>query len=114
VRGFQSRFSCDGEVNLSVCALNRTQSLAAILTLITISESMAAIRVTPVPVILKLVEITRGLQACRSVEKQEYSYMNKNHLDALLIFSLLSYYTSTCFGHISSPSSGGRMYIRGK
>jgi hypothetical protein len=37
--------------------------------------------------------------------------MNNNQLDALFIFSLLSYHTSTCFGRINSPSSGGRMYI---
>jgi hypothetical protein len=38
-------------------------------------------------------------------------FMNNNQLNALFIFSLLSYHTSSCFGHISSPSSGGRMYI---
>jgi hypothetical protein len=43
-----------------------------------------------------------------------YIYMNNNQHDALFIFSLLSYHTSTCFGRISSPSSGGRMYICGK
>jgi hypothetical protein len=37
--------------------------------------------------------------------------MNNNQLDALFIFSLLGYHTATCFGRISSPSSGGRMYI---
>jgi hypothetical protein len=36
-------------------------------------------------------------------------YMNDNQHDALFIFNLLSYYTSTCFGHISSPSLGGRI-----
>jgi hypothetical protein len=30
-----------------------------------------------------------------------------NLLDALFIFSLLSHYTSTCFGLASCPSSGG-------
>jgi hypothetical protein len=35
-----------------------------------------------------------------------------NQLDALFILSLLNYHISTCFGRISSPSSGGRMYIR--
>jgi hypothetical protein len=30
-----------------------------------------------------------------------------NQLDALLIFSLLSHYSSTCFRLASSPSSGG-------
>jgi hypothetical protein len=39
--------------------------------------------------------------------------MTNNQHDALLIFSLLSYNTSTCFGRINSPSSGGRMYIWG-
>jgi hypothetical protein len=42
------------------------------------------------------------------------SNMNNNQHDALFIFSLLSYHTSTCLAHISSPSSGGRMYICGK
>jgi hypothetical protein len=42
--------------------------------------------------------------------------MNNEQHDALYvyIFSLLSYHTFTCFGRISSPSSGGRMYICGK
>jgi hypothetical protein len=42
------------------------------------------------------------------------NYMNNNQLDALFIFSWLSYHTSTCCGRISSPSSAGRMYICGK
>jgi hypothetical protein len=41
-------------------------------------------------------------------------YLNNNQHGALFIFSLLSYHTSTCFGCISSRSSGGRMYIRGE
>jgi hypothetical protein len=40
--------------------------------------------------------------------------MYNNQHDALFIFGLLIYHTSTCFGRISSRSSGGRMYIRGK
>jgi ribosomal protein L3 len=40
------------------------RSLAAILTLITISEPVTVIRATPVPVIQRLAEITRGLQVC--------------------------------------------------
>jgi hypothetical protein len=36
--------------------------------------------------------------------------MYKNLLNALFILSLLNEHTSTCFGHINSPSSGGRMY----
>jgi hypothetical protein len=39
--------------------------------------------------------------------------MNNNQLDALFVFSLLSFHTSTRFGHISSPPSGGRIYICG-
>jgi hypothetical protein len=42
------------------------------------------------------------------------NYMNNNQHGALFIFSLLSYYTSTRFGRIDGPSSGGRMYICGK
>jgi hypothetical protein len=40
--------------------------------------------------------------------------MNNNQLDAMFIFSLLSYHTSTCFGSISRPSSGGKIHICGK
>jgi hypothetical protein len=36
---------------------------------------------------------------------------NKNQLDALFILCLLRQSTSTCFGHICSPSSGGVLYI---
>jgi hypothetical protein len=36
---------------------------------------------------------------------------NENQLDALFIFSLFRQSTSTCFGHICSPSSGGILYI---
>jgi hypothetical protein len=36
---------------------------------------------------------------------------NKNQLYALFILSLFRQSTSTCFGHICSPSSGGIMYI---
>jgi hypothetical protein len=36
---------------------------------------------------------------------------NKNQLDALFILSLFCQSTSTCFGHICSPSSGGIVYI---
>jgi hypothetical protein len=36
-----------------------------------------------------------------------------NQLDALFIFSLFSRYTSTCFGLVNSPSSGGNnVYMR--
>ena len=36
---------------------------------------------------------------------------NKNQLDVLFILSLFRQSTSTCFGHICSPSSGGILYI---
>ena len=36
---------------------------------------------------------------------------NKNQLDAQFILSLFCQSTSTCFGHICSPSSGGILYI---
>ena len=36
---------------------------------------------------------------------------NENQLDAPFILSLFRQSTSTCFGHICSPSSGGILYI---
>jgi hypothetical protein len=36
---------------------------------------------------------------------------NENQLDAPFILSLFRQSTSTCFGHICSPSSGGLLYI---
>jgi len=36
---------------------------------------------------------------------------DENQLDALFIHSLFRQSTSTCFGHICSPSSGGILYI---
>ena len=36
---------------------------------------------------------------------------NENQLDALFILSLFHQSTSTCFGHIFCPSSGGILYI---
>ena len=36
---------------------------------------------------------------------------NKKQLDALFILSLFRQSTSTCFGHICGPSSGGILYI---
>jgi len=36
---------------------------------------------------------------------------NENQLDELVIPSLFRQSTSTCFGHICSPSSGGLLYI---
>jgi len=40
-----------------------------------------------------------------------YYLCNENKLDALFMVSLFSQSTSTCFGHICSPSSGGILYI---
>jgi hypothetical protein len=40
--------------------------------------------------------------------------MNNNEHDALFIFSLLHYHSSTCFGRLTSLLSGGRMCICGK
>ena len=39
---------------------------------------------------------------------------NENQLDALFIVSLFRHPTSTCFGHICSPPSGGILYIHNK
>jgi len=39
---------------------------------------------------------------------------NKNQLDALFILSLFRQSTSTSFGNICSPSSGGIIYIYNK
>ena len=36
---------------------------------------------------------------------------NKNQLDVIFILSLFRQSTSTCFGHICSPSSGGMLYM---
>ena len=36
---------------------------------------------------------------------------HENQLDALFITSLFRHSTSTCFGHVCSASSGGRLYI---
>jgi len=36
---------------------------------------------------------------------------DENQLDAVFIFSLFRQSTSTCFGHICSPSSGGILFI---
>jgi hypothetical protein len=49
-----------------------------------------------------------------SFDENQMIYMNNNQHDTMFIFSLLSYHTSTCFGCISSPSSGGRIYVCGK
>jgi len=40
-----------------------------------------------------------------------WSSCNENQLDALFILSLFRQSTSTCFGYICSPSSGGILYI---
>jgi len=38
----------------------------------------------------------------------------RNQPDALFIINLFRQSTSTCFGHIYSPSSGGKLYIYSK
>jgi len=38
--------------------------------------------------------------------------VTKNQLDALFILSLFRQSTSTCFGHICSPSSGDILYFK--
>jgi len=40
-----------------------------------------------------------------------FNLSNENQLDALFILSLFDQSTSTCLGHICSPSSGGILYI---
>jgi hypothetical protein len=40
-----------------------------------------------------------------------YSYVIKTQLDALFILNLFRHSSSTCFGHICRPSSGGILYI---
>jgi hypothetical protein len=47
--------------------------------------------------------------AARNVNTYQYIYiyMNNNQHDALFMLCLLSYHTSTCFGPIINPSSGG-------
>ena len=48
----------------------------------------------------------------RFVERAfRYIRVTRNQLDALFILSLFRQSTSTCFGHICSPSSGGILYI---
>jgi len=43
---------------------------------------------------------------------EELMYLcNKNQLDAIFTLSLFRQPTSTCFGHICSPPSGGILYI---
>jgi hypothetical protein len=54
------------------------------------------------------------LQFTEAFQYVNIIYINNNQHDALFILSLLSYHTSTSFGCISSPSSGGRMDICGK
>jgi hypothetical protein len=39
---------------------------------------------------------------------------NENQIDALFILSLFRQSTSTCFGHICSPSPGGTLYMYNK
>jgi hypothetical protein len=45
------------------------------------------------------------------INRRYFFLCNKNQLDAPFIFSLFHQSTSTCFGHICGPSSGGILYI---
>jgi len=47
----------------------------------------------------------------RIKENSDDNLCNKNQLDALFILNSFSQSTSTCFGHIFSPSSEGIVYI---
>jgi hypothetical protein len=47
----------------------------------------------------------RGFPPALQIEEEEEE--EEEEPDALLIFTLLSNYTSTCFGPTSSPSTGG-------
>ena len=50
----------------------------------------------------------------RAVAEKIHVPCNKNQLDALFILSLFRQSTSTCFGHICRPSSGGILYMYNK
>jgi len=50
---------------------------------------------------VKLTKLTTSTHPC-----------NENQIGALFIPSLFRQSTSTCFGHICSPSSGGILYIQ--
>jgi hypothetical protein len=54
------------------------------------------------------------VQTGRTIIWSVYKLGGQLQHNVLFVCSLLSYHTATCFGHISSPSSGGRMYICGK
>ena len=47
----------------------------------------------------------------KQIKQLASNLCNKNQLDALFILSLFHQSTSTCSGHICSPSSGGILYI---
>jgi hypothetical protein len=61
-----------------------------------------------------LLQVSNFMQGLKFLTCFNLLCLYNNLLDALFIFTLLSYYTSICFWPISSPSSGDRMYIRGK
>jgi len=48
---------------------------------------------------------------CGSKIKLFFSLCNEIQLDAMFVLSLFRQSTSTCFGHICSPSSGGILYV---
>jgi len=53
---------------------------------------------------LMYVDLKRHINNCQYL-------CNKNQLDTLFILSLFRQSTSTCFGHICSPSSGGILFF---
>ena len=60
---------------------------------------------------LRLIEVDSEVDRNKTKRK---SLCNKKQLDALFILSFSHQSTSTCFGHICSPSSGGILYIYNK
>ena len=55
--------------------------------------------------------IVLGTSRCQEYCKNCRYRCNENQLDAIFILSLFRQSTSTCFGHIFSPSSGGMLYM---
>ena len=57
--------------------------------------------------------IRQGVKTLRVTVMTKWAKLlcNGNQLDALFILSLFRQSTSTCFGHICSPSSGGTLYV---
>jgi len=60
--------------------------------------------------VIKTISVSSWICAPMTDNTKEGS-CNENQLDALFILNLFRQSTSTCFGHICSPSSGGILYI---